>query len=102
MTDVEFVEKYKNLCGHIAQDFVSRSRRDNVINSLGQQDAQDFASVAMLRLVKCPIEKRDQKNYVVTLIVNGIITAWRKRLKTREMEGEPSPRVMGHLMGGLY
>lgn len=82
----QFVEKYRNLAGHIAWTFIKRSHRDVSPIVLTQEDAEDFASCALLKLVKCPPEYRDQKYFVNRLIVNAIITAWRKRLKQLETE----------------
>jgi len=82
----EFVERYRRLAGHIAWTFVRRSHREISPVVLTQEDAEDFASCALLKLVKCPPQFRDQKPYVNLLIVNGIITAWRKRLKQLESE----------------
>ena len=88
----EFVEKYRRLAGHIAWTFVRRSHREISPVVLTQEDAEDFASCALLKLVKCPPQFRDQKPYVNLLIVNGIITAWRKRLKQLESEQRADPR----------
>lgn len=82
----EFIEKYRRLAGHIAWTFVRRSHKEISPIVLTQEDAEDFASCALLKLVKCPPQYRDQKFFVNRLIVNAIITAWRKRLKQMETE----------------
>lgn len=90
LTTEQFVEKYRKLAGYIAWTFVKRSHREISPVVLTQEDAEDFASCALLKLVKCPPDKYDQKPYVNLLIVNAIITAWRKRLKQMEVEKSPS------------
>ncbi len=92
----EFVERYRRLAGHIAWTFVKRSHRDISPVVLTQEDAEDFASCALLKLVKCPPQYRDQKFFVNRLIVNAIITSWRKRLKQIETERSPY-RITGHV-----
>jgi len=88
MQDAEFIEKYRRLCGHIAWDFVKRSHRDVSPIALTQEDAEDFASCALIKLLKCPTQHRDNKWYVQRVIENAITTAWRKRLKQLGQERE--------------
>jgi len=88
MQDAEFIEKYRRLCGHIAWDFVKRSHRDVSPIALTQEDAEDFASCALIKLLKCPAQHRDNKWYVQRVIENAITTAWRKRLKQLGQERE--------------
>lgn len=91
----DFIEQYRRLAGHIAWDFVRRSR-SSVNMVLTEEDAEDFAAIALLKLVKCPPDKRGEKFYVNRLIVNAIINAWHKRLKTMGAESEPNS-LWGHL-----
>lgn len=94
MDDAAFIEKYRRLCGHIAWDFVRRSHRGISDVVLSQEDAEDFASCALLKLVRCPAEHRENKWYVQRVIENAITTAWRKRLKQLELEKEATPKVL--------
>jgi RNA polymerase sigma factor (sigma-70 family) len=89
ISDEEFIEKYRRLCGHIAWDFVKRSHRDISPIALTQEDAEDFASCALIKLLKCPPKHRGskyEKYYVQRIIENAITTAWRKRLKQMDNE----------------
>jgi len=88
VSDTEFIEKYRRLCGHIAWDFVKRSHRDVSPIALSQEDAEDFASCALIKLLKCPAQHRGNKWYVQRVIENAITTAWRKRLKQLGLERE--------------
>lgn len=94
MTETEFIEKYRRLCGHIAWDFVKRSHRDVSPIFLTQEDAEDFASCALLKLLRCPEQHRDNKWYVQRIIENAIVTAWRKRLKQLGAEQEANKRSL--------
>jgi RNA polymerase sigma factor (sigma-70 family) len=47
---------------------------------LGTEDAEDLTAVALIKLIKCPQAHRHEKPYVTRLIVNAIITEWRKKL----------------------
>ena len=97
ISDEQFIEKYRRLCGHIAWDFVKRSHRDVSPIALTQEDAEDFASCALLKLVKFPAKHRGkpyEKYYVQRTIENAITTAWRKRLKQLGMEQEATGRSM--------
>jgi RNA polymerase sigma factor (sigma-70 family) len=94
----QFVERYRKLAGYIAWTFVRRSHREISPVVLTQEDAEDFASCALLKLVKCPPDKYDQKPYVNLLIVNAIITAWRKRLKQINAETNPESGHVTHRM----
>ena len=98
ISDEQFIEKYRRLCGHIAWDFVKRSHRDVSPIALTQEDAEDFASCALLKLVKFPAKHRGkpyEKYYVQRTIENAITTAWRKRLKQLGMEREANERTFG-------
>jgi len=86
LTLEQFIEKYRRLAGHIAWVFVRRSQKEISPIVLTQEDAEDFASCALIKLVKCPPQYWDQKPFVNRLIVNAIITAWRKRLNQMEVE----------------
>lgn len=110
-----FVEQYRRLCGYIARRFVYRQKRqfeenrgklqsDSGLESRSSSGktaangysaalpkcydlaAQDLASAALLRLVRCPERYRDQPKYVRRLIVNAIIDESKKqqRLLARE------------------
>ena len=85
----EFIDKYRRLCGHIAWDFVRRSHRDVSPITLTQEDAEDFASCALVKLASFPekhIGQSYEKYYVQRTIENAITTAWRKRLRTMQLE----------------
>jgi RNA polymerase sigma factor (sigma-70 family) len=94
ITDEQLVEQYYKLCGHISWSFVRKN------DTLGTEDAEDFASAALVGLLKCPQKHRGNKFYIQVLIQNRIITAWRKRLKQLGAEQHtgdgfdelPSPR----------
>jgi len=97
LSDTEFIEKYRRLCGHIAWDFVRRSHRDVSPITLTQEDAEDFASCALIKLMayhRSPNWSKhgDNKWYVQRIIENAITTAWRKRLKQMGTEREGTER----------
>lgn len=99
LTDTQFMEKYRRLCGHIAWDFVRRSHRDVSPITLTQEDAEDFASCALIKLMayhRSPnwTKHGDNKWYVQRIIENAITTAWRKRLKQMYSEQEGNDRTL--------
>lgn len=73
-SDEELISKYGRLCGHVAQALVKKS------SNLTQEDAQDFASAAMMKLIKCPAHHRHEDPYIRTIINNAIRNVWRKRI----------------------
>jgi len=105
LTDVEFIEKYRRLCGHIAWDFVRRSFRDVSPITLTQEDAEDFASCALLKLVKFPEKHKGtkyEKFYVQRTIENAITTAWRKRLRNLQLELDGTRLKISQPRAGQY
>lgn len=97
LSDTQFIEKYRRLCGHIAWDFIKRSHRDVSPIKLTQEDAEDFASCALIKLTayyRSPnwTKHGDNKWYVQRIIENAIVTAWRKRLKQMATEREGTER----------
>lgn len=80
MTNDQLVTQYSNLAGFLAWDFVKRS------GTLGSEDAEDFASSAIVRLLQCPQQYRSEPAYVKRLILNSVIKDWRKTLKMSERE----------------
>lgn len=80
MTNEQLVEEYGRLAGHLAWDMVRRSA------TLGSEDAEDFASSAICRLIQCPPQYRDQPAYVKRILLNSVIKDWRKTLKMSERE----------------
>lgn len=102
LTDTQFMEKYRRLCGHIAWDFVRRSHRDVSPITLTQEDAEDFASCALIKLMayhRSPnwTKHGDNKWYVQRIIENAITTAWRKRLKQMGCESDNHQLLRNHL-----
>jgi RNA polymerase sigma factor (sigma-70 family) len=89
-----FIEQYRRLCGYIARRFIYRQSRQFEENT-GKSDAggntaipkcddlaaQDLASAALLRLVRCPARYRDQPRYVRRIIVNAIIDEFKRQQK---------------------
>lgn len=91
MTDLELVEKYGKLCGHIAWTFVARGRKhardgEQINKDFGTEDAEDLASLALIGLIKCPAAHRHEPPYVKRLIVNHIIKGWHKMCRHKNAE----------------
>jgi RNA polymerase sigma factor (sigma-70 family) len=91
MTDLELVEKYGKLCGHIAWTFVARGRKhardgEQINKDFGTEDAEDLASLALIGLIKCPTSHRHEPPYVKRLIVNHIIKGWHKMCRHKNAE----------------
>lgn len=82
-SDEELISKYGRLCGHVAQALVKKS------SNLTQEDAQDFASAAMMKLIKCPAHHRHEDPYIRTIINNAIRNVWRKRIGQLNAECVP-------------
>lgn len=78
MSNEELVQQYSRLAGHFAWDFVRRSA------TLGSEDAEDFASSAIVKLLQCPLAYRTEPAYVKRLILNSVIKDWRKALQNSE------------------
>lgn len=91
LTDQELVEKYGQLCGHIAWDFVRKNP-----DQLKREDAEEFASAALLRLIKCPAPKRRSKPYINVLIKNEIIRHWHRRLRQLKREADDKIVLPAH------
>jgi RNA polymerase sigma factor (sigma-70 family) len=90
MTQTEFIEKYRRLCGHIARNFIWRRKRqleesnghdNSELSRRNDVDAQDLASAALLRLAKVKEQYWDQPHYVKKAIVTAIIDETRKQEK---------------------
>jgi RNA polymerase sigma factor (sigma-70 family) len=91
ISNQELVDKYGRLAGFLAWRFVRQNHKalpfkDQDHPLLGTEDAEDLASAALVKLVRCPMEHRHEPGYVKTLITNAIINAWHKRLKTLRAE----------------
>lgn len=95
-SDEELISKYGRLCGHVAQALVKKS------SNLTQEDAQDFASAAMMKLIKCPAHHRHEDPYIRTIINNAIRNVWRKRIGQLNAESVPLLGLQGngHNTGG--
>lgn len=80
ISDQDLIEKYGRLCGFVAQTLVRKS------SHLTQEDAEDFAASAHLKLIKCPPNHRHEDPYIRTIINNAIRTAWGRRIKQLNAE----------------
>lgn len=80
VSNAELVKDYSKLAGYLSWQFVRRSA------TLGSEDAEDFASSAIVRLIQCPFQYRDQPAYIKRLILNSIIKDCNKALKMAERE----------------
>lgn len=94
LSNQELVDKYGRLCGYVAWRFVRQNHKaqpfkDQAEPLLGTADAEDLASAALVKLLKCPMEHRHEPPYIRALISNAIINAWHKRLKTLRAEVPP-------------
>ena len=92
--------QFEDSTGHVSEEPFSpspnvqhsRRARDYTMirgGALAKRDdlaAQDLASAALLRLVKCPLRYRDQPAYVRRLIVNAIIDEQKRQQKTFHYE----------------
>lgn len=94
LSDTELVKKYGQFCGYMAWVFVRKSYLQGT--SLTKEDAEDIAGDVLVSLLKCPVAHRHEPPYVKRLIINKTITAWRKRLKSADMELHPVAMLDGY------
>lgn len=91
MTDEEFAAKYMKLAAFMAWKFVRNTnkalaRQEQIDARLGSADADDFTGDALLKLMRCPKNKRDQPAYVKRLIINSLINSLNKRMRLVQNE----------------
>lgn len=80
LTDEQLVIQYGNFCGYMARLFVRKNKQ------LSNEDAEDIASFALLRLIQCPRDHRHEPPYVKRLITNSVIKAYQSTVRVREVE----------------